>query len=51
MKDYFAHKADAYEQNAARVNNVHTIADAILEKITYNKAHTHLMDFGSGWGF
>jgi len=49
-KDYFAHKADAYEQNAARVNNVHTIADAILEKITYDKTHTHLMDFGSGTG-
>jgi ubiquinone/menaquinone biosynthesis C-methylase UbiE len=50
QKDYFAHKADAYEQNAARVNNVHTIADAILEKITYDKTHTHLMDFGSGTG-
>ena len=50
MKDYFAHKADAYEQNAARVNNVHTIADAILEKISYDKEHTHLMDFGSGTG-
>ena len=49
-KDYFAAKAHTYENNAARVTNVHTIADAILEKITYDKEHTHLMDFGSGTG-
>ena len=28
-KDYFAAKAHTYENNAARVTNVHTIADAI----------------------
>jgi len=50
MKDYFAGKAKSYEENAARVNNVHTIADAILEKLTYDKHTTHLMDFGSGTG-
>jgi len=50
MKDYFAGKAKNYEENAARVNNVHTIADAILEKLTYEKHITHLMDFGSGTG-
>lgn len=50
MKDYFANKAKIYEQSAARVNNVHTIADAILEKLTYDKKTTHLMDFGSGTG-
>lgn len=49
-KDYFAQKAQTYENNAARVTNVHTIADAILEKITYDKQSSHLMDFGSGTG-
>jgi len=50
MKDYFAGKAHTYENNAARVTNVHTIADAILEKIIYDRENTHLMDFGSGTG-
>ena len=50
MKDYFAGKAHSYENNAARVTNVHTIADAILEKIIYDRENTHLMDFGSGTG-
>ena len=49
-KDYFAGKAHTYENNAARVTNVHTIADAILEKIIYDRENTHLMDFGSGTG-
>lgn len=50
MKDHFAGKAHTYENNAARVTNVHTIADAILEKIIYDRENTHLMDFGSGTG-
>ena len=41
-KDYFAAKAHTYENNAARVTNVHTIADAILEKITYDKEQTQI---------
>ena len=49
-KDYFAGKAHTYENNAARVTNVHTIADAILEKTIYDRENTHLMDFGSGTG-
>ncbi len=50
MKDYFAGKAQSYENNAARVTNVHTIADAIMARIVYDKQNTHLMDFGSGTG-
>ena len=49
-QDYFAHKAQEYENNVARVSNVYTIADAILERISYDKQHAHIMDFGSGTG-
>lgn len=50
MKDYFAEKSKSYEKEAARVNNVHTIADAILERLAYDKQSAHVMDFGSGTG-
>lgn len=50
MKDYFAEKSKSYEKESSRVNNVHTIADAILEQLTYDKETTHVMDFGSGTG-
>jgi 2-polyprenyl-3-methyl-5-hydroxy-6-metoxy-1,4-benzoquinol methylase len=50
MKDYFAEKSKSYEKEAARVNNVHTIADAILERLAYDKQNAHVMDFGSGTG-
>lgn len=49
-KDYFAEKSKVYEQEPARVDNVTNIADAILNKLSYDKTTTHLMDFGSGTG-
>lgn len=49
-KDYFVEKAKTYETEPARVNNVQNIGDAILEKLTYDKSKTHIMDFGSGTG-
>ncbi|WP_372986705.1 methyltransferase domain-containing protein [Marinobacter sp.] len=48
-KDYFAHKADTYEQNRDRVDNVTNIANTILEKAHIDPS-MHLMDFGSGTG-
>lgn len=50
QKDYFAEKSKVYEKEPARVDNVTNIADAILNKLSYDKTTTHLMDFGSGTG-
>ncbi len=50
MKDYFTEKSKIYENEAARTNNVKNIGEAILEKLTYDKTATHIMDFGSGTG-
>jgi len=50
MKDYFHEKSKQYEKEAARTNNVKNIGEAILEKLTYDKTSTHIMDFGSGTG-
>jgi len=47
--DHFAHKASSYEQNKDRVDNVASIADAIVARVPLNKS-MHLMDFGSGTG-
>ncbi|NMT64381.1 class I SAM-dependent methyltransferase [Marinobacter orientalis] len=47
--DYFAQKAQSYEQNPDRVDNVSNIANAILAKIELNRS-MHLLDFGSGTG-
>lgn len=49
-KDYFHEKSKVHETEPARVDNVTNIADAILEKLIYDKTSTHLMDFGSGTG-
>jgi len=49
-KDYFHEKSKVYEKEPARVDNVTNIADAILNKLSYDKTTTHLMDFGSGTG-
>ena len=49
-KDYFSEKSKVYETEPARVDNVTNIADAILNKLTYDKITTHVMDFGSGTG-
>ncbi|ARU47223.1 class I SAM-dependent DNA methyltransferase [Sulfurospirillum diekertiae] len=49
-KDYFHAKSKIYENEAARTNNVKNIGEAILERLTYDKTTTHVMDFGSGTG-
>ena len=49
-KDYFSEKSKVYETEPARVDNVTNIADAILNKLTYDKTTTLVMDFGSGTG-
>lgn len=48
-KDFFAHKAQDYEKESRRVNNVRNIANGILNTFTYDKS-MHIMDFGSGTG-
>ncbi len=47
--DYFQHKSKTYSKDSKRVRNVQTIANGMLDKISYNK-NMHLMDFGSGTG-
>lgn len=47
--DHFASKADSYEQNPNRVDNVANIAHAILSAFEFNRS-MHIMDFGSGTG-
>ena len=48
-KDFFAHKSKTYSQESKRVRNVQTIANGILNKLSYTQ-EMHLMDFGSGTG-
>jgi putative AdoMet-dependent methyltransferase len=48
-KDYFQHKANDYEQDENRVNNVDNIANSILKYTKFDKS-MHIMDFGSGTG-
>jgi len=48
-KDFFAHKAKSYEENAKRVSNVQNIADGILKELSYDK-NMNIVDFGSGTG-
>jgi putative AdoMet-dependent methyltransferase len=47
--DHFAHKAESYEQNKDRVDNVAQIANAMIDVICFDKS-MHIMDFGSGTG-
>lgn len=47
--DHFSDKADTYEQNQNRINNVDNIAKSILANIQLNES-MHLLDFGSGTG-
>lgn len=47
--DLFAHRAQSYDQNKNRVDNVAQIADSIIQNIQLHKS-MHLMDFGSGTG-
>lgn len=49
-KDYFHAKSKTYENEVTRTNNVKNIGEAILERLTYDKTTTHVMDFGSGTG-
>lgn len=49
MKDNFEHKAKEWDNKSVRVQNAHTIAKAIKNKITLYK-DMHLMDFGVGTG-
>ena len=48
-KDFFAHKANDYDQEKYRVNNVENIANAVIANTNFNK-NMHVMDFGSGTG-
>lgn len=47
--DFFAHKANEYEQDKGRVDNVSNIAKAVIDN-TRLSHDMHLMDFGSGTG-
>lgn len=48
-KDFFQHKANNYEEDKNRVDNVKNIADAIINEVNFNKS-MEIMDFGSGTG-
>ncbi len=48
-KDFFQYRADNYEQDNNRVNNVENIANSILKNIKFNNC-MDIMDFGSGTG-
>ena len=48
-RDFFANKANSYEQNKSRVDNVDNIAKAVIGGLNLNKS-MHLVDFGSGTG-
>lgn len=48
-KDFFGHKADSYEKNKHRVDNVENIARTVLDQTNFYESMA-LMDFGSGTG-
>ena len=48
-KDFFKQKAENYEKETKKVDNVKNIAKLILKEMPY-KRNMHLMDFGSGTG-
>jgi cyclopropane fatty-acyl-phospholipid synthase-like methyltransferase len=48
-KDYFAEKADGYDTQKTRTQNVDNIGKSILTKLSFSK-EMHVMDFGSGTG-
>ncbi len=49
QKDFFAGKANDYDKEIARTDNVSNIANLILKEIVYSKEMS-LLDFGSGTG-
>ncbi|HRN26802.1 MAG: class I SAM-dependent methyltransferase [Ignavibacteriaceae bacterium] len=48
-KDYFKLKAESYDSETKRVNNVDNIANSIISSISFNR-DMQIMDFGSGTG-
>ena len=48
-KDYFSHKAESYEQDDRRVENVNNIARSIQDAIELSPS-MNIMDLGSGTG-
>lgn len=48
-KDFFAAKAKDYDNEKSRTQNVSTIAQTILQEISFSK-EMNVMDFGSGTG-
>lgn len=48
-KDFFEHKANTYEKDKNRVDNVTNIADTIKKEINFSKDMS-IIDFGSGTG-
>lgn len=48
-KDFFAEKANEYDKEQSRTQNVSTIAQTILNDVSFSKEMS-IMDFGSGTG-
>lgn len=48
-RDHFAHKAETFDQNPMRVDNVANIADTLRAAVSLDPA-MRLVDFGSGTG-
>ena len=48
-KDFFAKKANDYDREQSRTQNVSTIAQTILKEVSFSKEMS-IMDFGSGTG-
>ena len=48
-KDFFAAKAKDYDNEKSRTQNVSTIAQTILQEVSFSK-EMNIMDFGSGTG-
>jgi 2-polyprenyl-3-methyl-5-hydroxy-6-metoxy-1,4-benzoquinol methylase len=48
-KDFFAEKANDYDSEQSRTQNVSTIAQTILNEVTFTK-EMNVLDFGSGTG-
>ena len=49
QKDYFAEKAESYDDKKSRTQNVDQIGQTILQNLSFSK-EMHIMDFGSGTG-
>ena len=49
LKDYFAEKAEGFDNQKSITENVDNIAQTIINKLSFTK-DMHIMDFGSGTG-